>query len=218
MAKTRRGFPLDLNEIASAALIIVDEDGLEALTMRTLASKLACSPMALYNHLGDRNELLQLVASQVLMEVSIPRSALSDQEWFNAVGASIRQAMARHQNAMPLIATSFLTSPQDLVLIDLATGRLLNMGLPISVVIARLNSFFGGLIGYLSVEFAPRPPRARTLADLNELVKPHPHLHVNRNSVRGKLIGIRDGTTPMPKSGFDHLINALITATLNPNP
>jgi hypothetical protein len=94
----------------------------------------------------------------------------------------------------------------------------LKRGVPVSKAVAQLNSFFGAVLGYLCIEFAPRLDESRATSELNALMKPYPHLHANRNVIRGVLIGVRDGTTPMSKSGFDHLVKALLDSMLSPLP
>jgi TetR/AcrR family tetracycline transcriptional repressor len=54
--------PLNADMIVAAALAIADRDGLGALSMRTLAKKLECNPMSLYEHVANKDALLDLMA------------------------------------------------------------------------------------------------------------------------------------------------------------
>ena len=56
-------------QLQEAALALVDEQGLAALSMRTLAGALGTGPMTLYNYVKDRDELDALVVEAVLAEV-----------------------------------------------------------------------------------------------------------------------------------------------------
>ena len=56
-------------QLQEAALALVDEQGLAALSMRTLAGALGTGPMTLYNYVKDRDELDALVVEAVLSEV-----------------------------------------------------------------------------------------------------------------------------------------------------
>ncbi len=51
--------------IVQAALDIARAEGLKAVTMRAVASRLKVTPMALYRHVADREELMTLVADRV---------------------------------------------------------------------------------------------------------------------------------------------------------
>ncbi len=56
--------------LADAALALIQEDGLDALTMRTLADRTGVKAASLYWHVRDREELLELVADALLARVA----------------------------------------------------------------------------------------------------------------------------------------------------
>ena len=60
-SRTGRPPKLSLPEIIEAARGIVDEDGVAKLTMRRLAQELGSTPMAVYHHVRDKEELLLLL-------------------------------------------------------------------------------------------------------------------------------------------------------------
>ena len=62
------------SQLQEAALALVDEHGLSALSMRTLAGALGTGPMTLYNYVRDRDELDALVVEAVLAEIKGRRS------------------------------------------------------------------------------------------------------------------------------------------------
>src|SRR5512140_1176538 len=64
--------PLDRDQIVTAALGIVDHEGVEALSLRRLAVALRVTPMSIYWHVRDKAELLELVGQAVLAEIEIP--------------------------------------------------------------------------------------------------------------------------------------------------
>jgi AcrR family transcriptional regulator len=67
IASPRTPSPRRLNEtvVVDRALQIVKDQGLEELSMRRLASELGVTAMALYHHVGSKDELIQLVANRV---------------------------------------------------------------------------------------------------------------------------------------------------------
>ncbi len=77
-ASRRGGRPprLSVDAIATAAEAIVEEHGMEALTMRRLARELESSPTALYRHVRDKDELLLLMLDRAADE--LPRTSLPD--------------------------------------------------------------------------------------------------------------------------------------------
>src|SRR5512141_724295 len=71
-ARRRRGVGLDRDGIVAEALRIVDADGVDAVSIRRLADALGVTPMALYWHVRDKAELLELVGQAVIAGVEVP--------------------------------------------------------------------------------------------------------------------------------------------------
>ncbi|MGA8924405.1 MAG: TetR family transcriptional regulator, partial [Candidatus Dormiibacterota bacterium] len=61
--------------LAAAALELIQEDGLEALSMRGLAERLDVRAASLYWHVRDRQELVELLAESIMDRVATPRAA-----------------------------------------------------------------------------------------------------------------------------------------------
>lgn len=64
--------PVTRELIARIAVELIRDSGIEALTMRTLAAQMGVSAMALYYHVADKDEVLRLVADEVLAGVELP--------------------------------------------------------------------------------------------------------------------------------------------------
>jgi AcrR family transcriptional regulator len=71
MATTRRK-PLSRERILDTALVLVDEDGIEALSMRKLGQALGYEAMSLYNHVANKDDLLAGILDLVLAEMEPP--------------------------------------------------------------------------------------------------------------------------------------------------
>jgi len=84
--------------LVSAALELVQDEGLEALTMRALAERLNVKAASLYWHLRDRRELLELLAESILEQVPATRGATWRLEVLNAA-AAVRMALVSQQDA-----------------------------------------------------------------------------------------------------------------------
>ncbi|WP_037570028.1 TetR/AcrR family transcriptional regulator C-terminal domain-containing protein [Phaeacidiphilus oryzae] len=63
---------LNQQAIVDAALEIVDEEGLDALSMRRVAQRLGTGPASLYAHISGKEELLELLLNQVYGELALP--------------------------------------------------------------------------------------------------------------------------------------------------
>lgn len=75
MAKRRGAVeraPLTRELIASVAADLIKAEGIEALTMRSVATKLGVSAMALYHHVADKDEIVRLVGDDILAHIELP--------------------------------------------------------------------------------------------------------------------------------------------------
>jgi AcrR family transcriptional regulator len=86
--------------IAAAALDIVDREGLDALTMRTVAHALGTGPASLYAHVGSKEELLELVVERVIGEIPLPGPPEPErwQEQLKESARATRAVFTRHRD------------------------------------------------------------------------------------------------------------------------
>jgi AcrR family transcriptional regulator len=92
------------DQIAAAALAILDRDGLGALTMRAVAAELGMGTMSAYRYVEGREELERLVVERVLSTVDfeVPETLPWD-ERISVVAERIRRAVAEHPAVVPLL-------------------------------------------------------------------------------------------------------------------
>ncbi|MGH8997865.1 MAG: TetR family transcriptional regulator [Acidimicrobiia bacterium] len=90
---------------AEAALAIIDEEGLEALSLEKLATVLGVKAPSLYHHFEDKAEILASVARLVVLETPVPPEPAPDnwQEWMVNMCVGFRQAILKHPRAAPLL-------------------------------------------------------------------------------------------------------------------
>jgi AcrR family transcriptional regulator len=80
MTARRRGRPrvdglaVSPERILSEALVILDADGLDGLTMRALATRVGITPMAIYHHFTDRDGLIKAIAERVYADIEVPET------------------------------------------------------------------------------------------------------------------------------------------------
>ena len=100
-AKTRRRprqRALSREAIIDAALAIVDTEGLDALTMRTVAAALRTGAASLYAYVGSKEELIELVVDRVIGEVRLPDQS-DPSRWMTQlkeVAREMRRVFASH--------------------------------------------------------------------------------------------------------------------------
>src|SRR5258705_13434776 len=87
------------DEIAAAALGIVDAEGLSALSMRSLAAALGTGPMTVYNYVPDKEGLEELVVAAVVAQVRLPAPTDDWQHDAYAVADAMWQGIRAHPAA-----------------------------------------------------------------------------------------------------------------------
>lgn len=93
---------------AQAALDVIDEHGLDELSLGLVAKKLGVRPPSLYHHFKDKSELLQEVARIMLVRMPvIAATGQSFEEQIIARCVATRQTLLQHPNAAPLILRYF---------------------------------------------------------------------------------------------------------------
>lgn len=96
--------PLSRERVVDAAIALADAEGLEALSMRRLASELGVATMSLYNHVADKAELEHAMADRIAGTLTVA-PAESWQQVVRAWVGSTRAAMLAHPHLTPLLMT-----------------------------------------------------------------------------------------------------------------
>ncbi len=108
---TPKNVPLTRESTLRAALEIIDEDGVEGLSMRRLGRTLGRDPMSLYRHATTKAELLDGVAENVLAELSVDTAPGDWEAQLRAVARQFRGLALDHPNVVPLLVTRPLGTP-----------------------------------------------------------------------------------------------------------
>ena len=99
-------------QLQSAALRLLDEQGLAGLSMRSLATELGTGAMTLYNYVPQREGLDLLVIEAVIAEVRWERGPFADwKDEVRAIASALWRAVRAHPNAIPLILTRRSRAP-----------------------------------------------------------------------------------------------------------
>lgn len=103
---------LSRQAILEAALEILTAEGVGALTMRRLAERLGVEAMSLYNHIADKRDLLDGVASLVLGRIAPPDPGLPWARRLEAIVLGLYEALSAHPQLVQLIASG-QANPRD---------------------------------------------------------------------------------------------------------
>jgi AcrR family transcriptional regulator len=127
----RRRTPLTRERVLRAALALADGGGEEALTMRTLGKKLGVEAMSLYNHVANKEDILDGLVDIVFSEIAV--SSPGEIDWKTAMrkrAISVREALNRHRWAVGLMEGRMAPGPASLRSHDAVMGCLREAGFP----------------------------------------------------------------------------------------
>jgi AcrR family transcriptional regulator len=101
----RKRSPLTREQVVDTALRIVDEEGLEALSMRRLGAALGVEAMALYRHVPNKEALLDRTVERMRSELRLEEPYPEDpSDLLATIFLEYRRVMVEHPNMVPLAA------------------------------------------------------------------------------------------------------------------
>jgi AcrR family transcriptional regulator len=156
----RRG--LTRQAVVARALEIADAEGLEAVSLRRLASELGVTPMALYRHVRDKQDLVNAMTEAVLEDLDIMAGVRPSMRWTEQMRRglmNLRDQMVARPVALPLmIAYSGDGSPGFWRLSEAFLGLLLGAGFSRRDAAALFGILSNLVAGYLMLRRAPGQP------------------------------------------------------------
>ncbi len=128
MPSSRRA-PLSRDRILRAAIKLADRHGLEALSMRKLATTLKVEAMSLYNHIANKDELLDGMVDAVIGEITLPTRGGDWKAAMRARATSALAVMTAHPWAPMLVVSRISVGPNMLGYIEATLATLREAGL-----------------------------------------------------------------------------------------
>ncbi|MEU4801685.1 TetR/AcrR family transcriptional regulator [Actinosynnema sp. NPDC023587] len=136
---------LNRAQIVAEAVALLDAEGVDALTMRRLGSRLGAGATSLYRHVANRDELIELVVDEVYGEIEVRTTGDDWREAITACARSVREMILRHPWIASLLGQAGLSylgpnvmrlNEGMMVMLDVAGFPLEDAGPAISTVLA----------------------------------------------------------------------------------
>jgi AcrR family transcriptional regulator len=198
---------LTQEQVVRGAVDLLAEAGLEALTLRRLATELGVSAPTLYWHVRNKRQLLDLMAEALVARAGRSTSPAHGQPWWDWLAEQARlqwRALTSHRDAALVVAGN---RPTEAALADVEeiVASLVVVGFPPAEALRTILSIGNYVIG-CAVEFQaeaarePDPERdARLLRELRESGD-LPNLQAAMPGVAGS----------DPGAGFEHGLGLLM--------
>ena len=172
-AKVPEKAALTRERVLRAALAIADEKGIESLSMRLLGRRLGVEAMSLYNHVANKEEILDGILELVVGEIRIPPVGA---EWRSAMkerAISARLAFIRHPWASALMDSRVSSGPARLRYFDAMIGTLHGAGFSFELALRAFSVLDSYIYGFdrqrrnvASSDEKPAEKQAEALRDI----------------------------------------------------
>ena len=127
--RARKRRPLDQHTIVRAALDLLDDVGLDDLTMRALAARLGIKAASLYRHVRSKDELLALLGDEISGEIPLPSATGTWQKRLVDSAWNVRRGLLAHRDAARVLANTPPVGPRRLRHIEAVLAVLRAAGL-----------------------------------------------------------------------------------------
>ncbi|MFE1173250.1 TetR/AcrR family transcriptional regulator C-terminal domain-containing protein [Streptomyces sp. NPDC058773] len=159
--------------ITDAALAVLHDDGLEALSLRAVADRLGVRHNSVRWHIGNKQGLLGLLAERIIGSAiaSVTDSGAETQlpaepcERLAALWGCLRQSLLAHRDGARLLSGLVNTGPQALTFADASIGALKELGRTPQKAVWLHWSLFYFVLGLTIEQQAHEPVRSDVLRD-----------------------------------------------------
>jgi AcrR family transcriptional regulator len=150
----RKREPLTRERIVEAALRVMDAEGLDAVTMRRIGRELGVEAMSLYNHVEDKDDILNGVTERVMAQFDYPAPTGEWAEDARAMSREWRRLLGMHPSVCQLLAERHkpLEGLASFRAMDAALGLLRSAGLSDRDAAQAFNALGSYILGYVTME------------------------------------------------------------------
>jgi TetR/AcrR family transcriptional regulator, tetracycline repressor protein len=143
-------------KVLSAAMTLVDAEGIERLSMRRLAAVLDVQAMSLYNHVSSKADILDGIVEHAFGQVELPDTELAWPEQVRALASSMYRVLSRHPSVPVALVTDQAnpSSARALRPYDRLAGAIYQAGFSDRQAIRALNAITGLVLGSLLLSTA----------------------------------------------------------------
>jgi AcrR family transcriptional regulator len=140
--------PLSRERVLRAALALADTGGIESLTMRKLGQELRVEAMSLYNHVANKDDILDGIVDLVFSEIAVPSDRADWKTAMRQRAISAREVLLRHPWATSLMQSRTKPGPATLRHHDSVLGSLRKAGFAVDMAAHAFSVMDGYIYGF----------------------------------------------------------------------
>lgn len=150
--------PLDRHFIVRQAFAVLNQAGLDGLTLRRLAAQLGVKAPAIYWHFKSKQDLLDEMATAVLRQSIEKSAALATLEswpaWAAAYSGCLRQTLLQYRDGAKMFSGTFLTDVDLFAPMEANLRRMMDAGFTLRQAVVGLGALYNYTIGFVIEEQA----------------------------------------------------------------
>jgi AcrR family transcriptional regulator len=147
-SNAERRAPLSRERVLRAAVTLADHSGIESLTMRRLGQELRVEAMSLYNHVANKDDILDGIVDLVLSDIDVPPSGTDWKPAMRHRAISAHEVLLAHPWAAMLVMSRYNIGPGMTRYLDATLGRLREGGFSIEGALDAWNTLDSHLYGF----------------------------------------------------------------------
>jgi AcrR family transcriptional regulator len=173
--------PLSRERVLRAAIALADTSGIDSLTMRNLGQRLDVEAMSLYNHVANKDDILDGIVDLVFSEIALPSGRADWKAAMRKRAISAHEALLRHPWAPSLMQSRTKPGPATMRHHDSVLGSLRGAGFTL-VMAAHAFSVIDGYVYGFALQQINIPLQSRDQVAgvgeniLSRLAGEYPHL------------------------------------------
>jgi AcrR family transcriptional regulator len=177
----KRRAPLSRERVLRAALDLADAVGIESMSMRKLGEELGVEAMSLYNHVANKDDILDGIVDLVFSEIALPSGRGDWKPSMRKRAISAHEALLRHPWAPSLMQSRTKPGPATLRHHDSVLGRLRTAGFTLVMAAHAVSVIDGYVYGFalqqINIPLQSREQVAEVGQDiLRQMAGEYPHL------------------------------------------
>lgn len=208
-ARPRPG--LTRQTLIDAALRLLDEVGLEGLTVRRLAAELGVRSPALYWHVRGKQELLDGMAERIILAAGLgpPEAGEAWQDWLARRARASRRSMLTHRDGARIVADAAWIGPATIRMFNAELAAMVDRGFTPVLALRTITAVSQYVTGFVLHEQARAAPHAGRPDDAVAAL-----VDVLDGDTAAPLIAaLHDGARTVGDDAFEHGLEALIDGT-----
>lgn len=147
--------------VTRAGLKLLNEIGLEQLTLRRLGEELEVQAATIYWHFKSKAELIDEMATTVLTEGAaslLPRRAPSDWKvWASVYGEGLRKTLLAYRDGARMVSGTRLTTTDPLITTEKIAAQLIAAGFSVRAAVVLLSTIYNYTLSFVMEEQAVFP-------------------------------------------------------------